>query len=191
MRKQKDLSREASTSTWGDTAGSAPCPEKEKQNFDILRVWTFCYHFPLALCYNTPPPVNLFFFNAHLLFTLHIYIVWRCWRNRQENSTTTKSWWWGSGQDAKRQAHVQNDKASLGLGPPSCLLSVLPTATFLQVTLIFSCHVTTKRLELPNNGEILFRYATRCGPSSITQDCCRKFNFLLHRGSVHFLWRLD
>lgn len=96
-----------------------------------------------------------------------------------------------TGQDEKRQAYVQNDKASLGLGPPRFLLSVLPTATFLQLTLIFSCQVTTKRLKLPNNGAILSPYATRCGPSSIIQDCCRKFNFLLHCGSVHFLWRLD
>lgn len=105
-------------------------------------------------CVIIPLLQSTLFFNGHLLFTLHIYFVWRCWRNRQKNSTTTKSWWWGSGQDEKRQARVQNDKASLGLGPPSFLLSVLPTATFLQVTLIFSCHVTTKRLELPNNREI-------------------------------------
>lgn len=77
MRKQKDLSREVSTSqnTGGDTAGSAPCPEKEKQNFDILRVWTFCYHFPLALCYNTPPPVNFFFQWPFTIYITHLLCV--------------------------------------------------------------------------------------------------------------------
>lgn len=178
----------------------APAPEgiqlglhlAQKKRNKILTSLEFGLSVIISLwpCVIIPLLQSTFFF-FQWPFTIHITHLHCVEVLEKQARKFNYHWWWGSGQDEKGQARVQNDKASLGLGPPSFLLSVLPTATFLQVTLIFSCHVTTKRLELPNNGEILFRYATRCGPSSITQDCCRKFNFLLHRGSVHFLWRLD